>query len=97
MAVPISMRRYTCMESADTTSPWYVEDAVPIVDGILARGRLPIVAGGTGLYIDNLAAGRRFAPFQPDHGIGGHHLPVQAQGQLRRQGGLTRGRGAADH
>ena len=27
----------------------YVADAVPIVDGILARGNLPIVAGGTGL------------------------------------------------
>ena len=60
----------------DVADPWenysvarYVEDAVPIVDGILARGRLPIVAGGTGLYIDNLAVGRRFAPFQPDSGL----------------------------
>ena len=41
----------------------YVAQAVPIVDGILARGRLPIVAGGTGLYIDNLLAGRSFPPF----------------------------------
>ena len=47
----------------------YVAEAVPVVDGILARGRLPIVAGGTGLYIDNLVAGRRFAPFQPDSGL----------------------------
>ena len=44
----------------------YVEQAVPIVDDILARGKLPIVAGGTGLYIDNLVAGRVFAPFQED-------------------------------
>ena len=29
----------------------------------LARGKLPIVVGGTGLYIDNLVAGRTFAPF----------------------------------
>ncbi len=47
----------------------YVHDAVPIVDGILARGKLPIVAGGTGLYIDNLVAGRQFAPFEPDSGL----------------------------
>ena len=47
----------------------YVQEAVPIVDDILARGKLPIIAGGTGLYIDNLAAGREFAPFEPDSGL----------------------------
>lgn len=47
----------------------YVAEAVPVVDGILARGRLPIVAGGTGLYIDHLVAGRRFAPFEADSGL----------------------------
>ena len=47
----------------------YVSEAVPIVDDILARGKLPIVAGGTGLYIDNLTAGRQFAPFTPDSGL----------------------------
>ncbi len=47
----------------------YVAQAVPIVDGILARKKLPIVAGGTGLYLDNLVAGRQFAPFAPDSGL----------------------------
>ena len=47
----------------------YVQDAVPVVDGILARGKLPIVAGGTGLYIDNLVAGREFAPFPAASGL----------------------------
>ena len=47
----------------------YVAEAVPIVDGILARGKLPIIAGGTGLYIDSLVAGRQFAPFEPDSGL----------------------------
>ena len=47
----------------------YVAEAVPIVDGILARGKLPIVVGGTGLYIDHLIAGRQFAPFRPDSGL----------------------------
>ena len=41
----------------------YVRDADACVRDILARGRLPIVVGGTGLYIDNLIAGRDFASF----------------------------------
>ena len=47
----------------------YVSDAVPIVDDIIARGKIPIVAGGTGLYIDNLIAGREFAPFEENSGL----------------------------
>ena len=47
----------------------YVSDAVPVVDDILARGKIPVVAGGTGLYIDNLIAGREFAPFEEDGGL----------------------------
>ena len=39
----------------------YAAQAVACVDDILARGKLPIVAGGTGLYIDSLIAGRTFA------------------------------------
>ena len=41
----------------------YVHDADACVRDILARGKLPMVVGGTGLYIDNLIAGRDFAPF----------------------------------
>ena len=41
----------------------YVHDADACVRDILSRGKLPIVVGGTGLYIDNLIAGRDFAPF----------------------------------
>lgn len=47
----------------------YVQEAVPVVDGILRRGRLPIIAGGTGLYIDALIAGRAFAPSPGDTGL----------------------------
>ena len=47
----------------------YVRDAVPAVDDILRRGKLPIVAGGTGLYIDALVAGREFAAFEAASGL----------------------------
>lgn len=59
----------------------YVQEAVPIVDDILARGKLPIVAGGTGLYIDHLVAGRQFAPFAPDSG-----LRAELQAQAKAEG-----------
>ena len=41
----------------------YVGLAAAAVDGVLSRGRLPILAGGTGLYIDSLLSGRTFAAF----------------------------------
>lgn len=39
----------------------YAKEASACVDDILARGKLPVVVGGTGLYIDSLIAGRTFA------------------------------------
>lgn len=56
----------------------YVEMAAACVDDILARGRLPILAGGTGLYIDSLLSGRTFAAFSP-------HSPLRARLQNRAQ------------
>jgi len=49
----------------------YVDMAARQVDDILARGRLPILAGGTGLYIDSLLSGRTFAAFSPDSPLRG--------------------------
>ena len=50
----------------------YAQMAVPIVDDILARGKLPILVGGTGLWLDAVVQGRTFA--------GGH-----AGGEVRRE------------
>ena len=44
----------------------YVDEASACVDDIFARGKLPIVVGGTGLYIDSLLSGRTFAGGQAD-------------------------------
>ena len=50
---------------ADPSEQWsvarYVQAAVPIVDDILSRGKLPILVGGTGLWLDALVRGRDFA------------------------------------
>ncbi len=54
----------------------YVERASACVDDILSRGRLPIVAGGTGLYIDSLLAGLDFAAF-----TGGYRQTLQVRAE----------------
>ena len=40
----------------------YAKEASACVDDILARGKLPIVVGGTGLYLDALLRGHGYAP-----------------------------------
>ena len=39
----------------------YVDEAARCCDDILARGKTPVIVGGTGLYIDSLVSGRDFA------------------------------------
>lgn len=60
----------------------YVEMAAQCVDDVLERGKLPIVAGGTGLYIDSLLSGRTFAPFSPDSALRG-----ELERELAQRGG----------
>ena len=62
----------------------YVELAARCVDDVLARGKLPIVAGGTGLYIDSLLSGRTFARFDPDS-----PLRRELEEELARRGGAA--------
>ncbi len=47
----------------------YVEDAKPIVDDILSRGKIPVIAGGTGLYINSLVYGYDLAPIPSDDAV----------------------------
>ena len=44
----------------------YCRDAERAVAGILSRGRLPVVAGGTGLYVDSLVGNTQFAGDKAD-------------------------------
>lgn len=47
----------------------YVKEADACVQDILNRGKLPIIVGGTGLYIDSLVAGRDFGDISSDRSI----------------------------
>lgn len=51
-----------CEPDEDFSVGRYVEMATPIVEDILARGKTCVIAGGTGLYVDNLIKGGDFAP-----------------------------------
>ena len=61
------------LDVADPTESWsvarYVEEATRCCDDIIARGRLPIVVGGTGLYIDSLISGLDFADNTSDNAL----------------------------
>lgn len=54
----------------------YVEAAGQCVDDILARGKQPILVGGTGLYIEALCRGQHFADTPPETP---HRQVLQAQ------------------
>lgn len=50
---------------ADPSEQWsaarYVQTAVPVIDHILSCGKLPVLVGGTGLWLDAVVQGRDFA------------------------------------
>lgn len=70
---------------ADPAESWSVARFCQAADGciqdILARGRLPVLAGGTGLYLDALIRGDDFAP-----GSQGGEVRLRLQRELREQG-----------
>ena len=70
---------------ADPAEQWsaarYTEMAVPIIDDILARGKLPVLVGGTGLWLDALVKGHGFAG-----GHAGGEVRKQLQQRLEREG-----------
>lgn len=47
----------------------YVDAAASACEDIIARGRLPIITGGTGLYIDSLLSARSFAETEQTHRV----------------------------
>ena len=53
----------------DFSAAKYAEQAAVCVEDIRARGKLPIVVGGTGLYIDGLLRGTDYAAAPGDSGL----------------------------
>ena len=71
---------------ADPAEQWsaarFCQAADACIQDILSRGKLPVLAGGTGLYLDALCQGRSFSDFRPETGV---RTRLQAQAA---QGGL---------
>ena len=70
---------------ADPEENWsvarFVEEADKCIQDILNRGKLPILVGGTGLYLDAIIAGRTFAK-----GEAGGEIRVQLEKRLAEGG-----------
>lgn len=89
--VPISARRRVPHELIDVVTPDHhfsvAEYQVRAVDAIQrahAAGRLPIVVGGTGLYVRALLDGYEFLPEKPDRTLR-DSLREQSERELRMQ------------
>ncbi len=74
------------LDVADPSESWsvarYVDEAGRVCDDILSRGRVPVLVGGTGLYIDSLISGRDFADNQEDK-----RLRAELEAEYDRLGG----------
>lgn len=92
----------------DVAEPWenysvarYVTDAAACCEDILRRGRLPVVVGGTGLYIDSLVSGRDFAQTEEDRTLreelGAEYDRVGGEEMLRRLAAVDPERAAKLH
>lgn len=66
----------------DYSAAKYIQQASQVIQEIQARGNLPIVVGGTGLYIDSLISGRSFAPFPEDK-----QVRTQLEEEIAEKGG----------
>ena len=70
---------------ADPRESWsvakYVEQADACVQDILRRGKLPVLVGGTGLWLDALVRGNDFAP-----GAQGEEIRLALQKRLENEG-----------
>ncbi len=58
--------RHHLVDFADPMHPFscadYVREAKPVLEEILSEGKLPIICGGTGLYLDRLLSGEGCMP-----------------------------------
>ena len=65
---------------ADPAEQWsaarYAEAATAVIDDILSRGKLPVLVGGTGLWLDAVVRG---------HGFAGGHAGGEERARLQRE------------
>ena len=76
------------VDAAEPSENWsvsrWVEAAAACAEDIFRRGKLPVIVGGTGLYIDSLLSGRDFAD---SNGAGDGSLRAELGTEYDRIGG----------
>ena len=88
--LPPDRRRvpHHCLDLVDPGTPYsvalYQRDARAAIDGVLSRGLLPVVAGGSGLYVRAAIDDMRFPP-----GDAASPARVRYEKILREQGGVA--------
>ena len=88
--LPPDQRRvpHHCLDLVDPGTPYsvalYQRDARAAIDGVLSRGLLPVVAGGSGLYVRAAIDDMRFPP-----GDAASPARVRYEKILREQGGVA--------
>jgi len=56
----------------------YIEAVLPVIEGLLAKGKVPLVVGGTGLYIKSMTRGLFSAP-EADSGLREELLVIERE------------------
>lgn len=76
----------------------YVEEAQRVCQDIIARGKIPVIVGGTGLYIDSLLRGTDFAPVGEDmelrEALGAEYDALGGEAMHKRLSGIDPQRAA---
>ena len=79
----------------------YVREADACVQNILSRGKLPVIVGGTGLYIDSLVLGRSFGEVSTDPALrselSGHYDRIGGDAMLSELAQIDPARAAKLH
>ncbi len=72
------------LDILDPSEPYSVEeykrDAIPILREIIGRNRIPIVVGGTGLYINSLIYDLNFSIAPPNENIRSYYVELETTG-----------------
>lgn len=55
-----------CEPDTDYSAAAFAEDARKVIEEVYSRGKMPILCGGTGLYLDSVLKGVDFGDMEPD-------------------------------
>ncbi|MBO7377478.1 MAG: tRNA (adenosine(37)-N6)-dimethylallyltransferase MiaA, partial [Clostridia bacterium] len=74
---------YHMIDVAEPTAEYsvgdYREGALPIIDGLIARGKIPIICGGTGFYVNSLLFDLSYGNAPKNEGVRSYYEEIAAR------------------